>query len=433
MKFPSVPTNLVQTATAITLGILPWQNSASAVSSPPILENESPLARPQLLVKNAEETAVLAETDTNDTALVDLSSTATTTNKRYTFSGNQRLNQLNNLAHQSSSALVVLEPSSPPSESTDIGTSNSSNLEAESDNSAIYIPVQPSAVDESSSLAIPIQIEENYTETSEVSLTTESDNSTISHSIPVTVDSTAEQKLVNLSDFEQQNYATKIEVEKPRLIDEIPNKTSIGEHQELVSVVRETEKSYPEENFPSMESNSNQSTSQNLVTSVPIQVDYYNPTVTPSPGAIVSPDLPQLYSPEQYLPEGERPFKGYIWPAKGVLTSGYGWRWGRMHKGIDIAAPVGTPIVAVADGEVISAGWNSGGYGNLVKLKHDDGSITLYAHNSKILVRRGQKVEQGQHIANMGSTGFSTGPHLHFEVHPQGIKAVDPIAFLPSK
>jgi murein DD-endopeptidase MepM/ murein hydrolase activator NlpD len=104
-----------------------------------------------------------------------------------------------------------------------------------------------------------------------------------------------------------------------------------------------------------------------------------------------------------------------------------------MHKGIDIAAPIGTPIVAAADGKVISAGWNSGGYGNLVKIKHFDGSITLYAHNSKILVRRGQWVKQGQQIAKMGSTGFSTGPHLHFEIHPKGKQAVNPIALLPRK
>ncbi|RAQ40206.1 peptidase M23, partial [Arthrospira sp. O9.13F] len=107
------------------------------------------------------------------------------------------------------------------------------------------------------------------------------------------------------------------------------------------------------------------------------------------------------------------------------------WRWGRMHRGIDIAGPVGTPILAAAPGVVIFSGWNSGGYGNLVELEHPDGSVTLYAHNHRNLVSKGQKVTQGQLIAEMGSTGFSTGPHLHFEIHPTGNGAVNPMALLP--
>lgn len=151
-------------------------------------------------------------------------------------------------------------------------------------------------------------------------------------------------------------------------------------------------------------------------------------------GQQVSPDLPPLGTAGTYLPQpGTATFKGFIWPSKGALTSGYGWRWGRMHKGIDIAAPVGTPIVAAAPGVVVKAGWNSGGYGNLVDIQHADGTLTRYAHNKKILVHTGQQVEQGQQISEMGSTGFSTGPHLHFEVHPLGKKAVNPIAYLPGK
>ncbi len=145
------------------------------------------------------------------------------------------------------------------------------------------------------------------------------------------------------------------------------------------------------------------------------------------------PQLPPLSSPDEYLPDNSNFFNGYMWPAQGTLTSGYGWRWGRMHKGIDIAAPIGTPIVAAATGEVISAGWNSGGYGNLVKVRHPDGSVTLYAHNNKIFVRQGQKVRQGQQIAEMGSTGYSTGPHLHFEIRTNGTTAINPIARLPKK
>ncbi len=147
----------------------------------------------------------------------------------------------------------------------------------------------------------------------------------------------------------------------------------------------------------------------------------------------VKPELPPLSSSDNYLPETPPEFDGYIWPAKGVMTSGYGWRWGRLHKGIDIAAPIGTPIMAAGAGEVVSAGWNSGGFGKLVKLKHPDGSLSLYAHNNRILVRKGQKVKQGQQIAEMGSTGFSTGPHLHFEIHPPGKGAANPMAFLPRK
>lgn len=159
-------------------------------------------------------------------------------------------------------------------------------------------------------------------------------------------------------------------------------------------------------------------------------------------GTTVSPSkLPPLAAVDQYLPqaidETTPPPSGssneYIWPAKGVLTSGYGWRWGRMHRGIDIANATGTPIFAATDGVVEKAGWNSGGFGNLVDIRHADGSLSRYAHNSRILVRAGQQVRQGQQIATMGSTGFSTGPHLHFEIHTAGKGAVNPIAMLPSR
>ncbi len=152
----------------------------------------------------------------------------------------------------------------------------------------------------------------------------------------------------------------------------------------------------------------------------------------PSIGKMVSPDLPPLGQADTYLPGGSMQFTGYGWPARGALTSGYGWRWGRMHRGIDIAAPTGTPIVAAAPGIVTYADWNSGGYGNLVEIQHPNGSLTVYAHNSQILVREGQKVSQGELIAKMGSTGRSTGPHLHFEIHPKGNGAVNPMAYLPS-
>ncbi|MBC6434985.1 peptidoglycan DD-metalloendopeptidase family protein [Nostoc sp. HG1] len=167
------------------------------------------------------------------------------------------------------------------------------------------------------------------------------------------------------------------------------------------------------------------------VAMAPAGSETYAPLVRSSVGKMVSPSLPPIGKPDAYLPDSSGKFNGYIWPAKGMLTSGYGWRWGRMHKGVDIAAPVGTPIVAAAPGKVITAGWNDGGYGNLVEVKHGDGSVTLYAHNSRILVKVGQTVAQGQQIADMGSTGFSTGPHSHFEVHLPGKGAVNPVARLP--
>ncbi|WP_375515121.1 peptidoglycan DD-metalloendopeptidase family protein [uncultured Nostoc sp.] len=160
-------------------------------------------------------------------------------------------------------------------------------------------------------------------------------------------------------------------------------------------------------------------------------------------GRTVSPQvMPPLAAVDQYLP---RPIDeltpppsssstiAYTWPAKGTLTSGFGMRWGRPHKGIDIANSTGTPVVASAEGTIEKAGWNNGGYGNLVEIRHPDGSTTRYAHNSKILVQPGQQVHQGETIALMGTTGHSTGPHSHFEIHPGGKDAVNPIAFLPQR
>ncbi|MEG4850082.1 peptidoglycan DD-metalloendopeptidase family protein [Microcoleus sp. B5-D4] len=171
---------------------------------------------------------------------------------------------------------------------------------------------------------------------------------------------------------------------------------------------------------------------QPVVATAPLGADGYDPLSNPSLGRMVSPELPPLSSPDTYLPNGkQQSANGFIWPSKGVLTSGYGWRWGRMHKGIDIAGPIGTPIVAASDGVVTYAQWNDGGYGYLVEITHPDGTETVYAHNSRILVQKGQRVAQGEQISEMGSTGFSTGPHLHFEIHPPGQGAINPMAFLP--
>jgi murein DD-endopeptidase MepM/ murein hydrolase activator NlpD len=118
---------------------------------------------------------------------------------------------------------------------------------------------------------------------------------------------------------------------------------------------------------------------------------------------------------------------GFIWPVSGVVTSGFGWRWGRMHEGIDISAPAGTTIRAVAAGTVIFAGW-MGGYGNLTIVDHGNGLATAYAHQSAIYVGGGS-VSQGTAIGAVGCTGSCTGNHLHFEVRVNGT-AVDPMGYL---
>ncbi len=119
---------------------------------------------------------------------------------------------------------------------------------------------------------------------------------------------------------------------------------------------------------------------------------------------------------------------GFIWPCNGVVVSGFGMRWGRMHEGIDIGCGYGAPIWAAAAGTVIWSGWR-GGYGNAVVVDHGNGLATLYAHSSTLLVSVGQTVSQGETVALIGSTGNSSGPHLHFEVRVNG-SAVDPLLYL---
>lgn len=119
----------------------------------------------------------------------------------------------------------------------------------------------------------------------------------------------------------------------------------------------------------------------------------------------------------------------FAWPVRGKLSSKFGRRWGRNHEGIDLSAPTGTPIFAAEAGRVIFAG-RKGGYGKAVVVKHAGQYKTLYAHASKLVVRTGQFVERGQKIAEVGSTGRSTAPHLHFEVVRGGTKQ-NPLGYLP--
>jgi septal ring factor EnvC (AmiA/AmiB activator) len=120
---------------------------------------------------------------------------------------------------------------------------------------------------------------------------------------------------------------------------------------------------------------------------------------------------------------------GFAWPMCAPVTSEYGPRWGRMHRGIDQGASTGTPIGASKAGTVIFAGWQ-GGYGNLTLIDHHDGVVTAYAHQSRFAVSAGASVSQGQTIGYVGNTGNSTGPHLHFETRVNG-NAVNPRQYLP--
>ena len=119
----------------------------------------------------------------------------------------------------------------------------------------------------------------------------------------------------------------------------------------------------------------------------------------------------------------------FLRPVHGPVTSPFGQRWGRLHAGIDFGAPTGTPVGAGGRGTVISAGWNSGGYGNLIVIQHRLGFQTWYAHLSAVHVRAGQGVGGGTRIGSVGSTGASTGPHLHFEVRRNGTP-IDPAPYL---
>ncbi|KLO32376.1 M23 family metallopeptidase [Mycobacterium haemophilum] len=122
----------------------------------------------------------------------------------------------------------------------------------------------------------------------------------------------------------------------------------------------------------------------------------------------------------------------YVMPTKGTFTSNFGYRWGVLHAGIDLANAIGTPILAVSDGVVIDAG-PTAGYGMWVKLRHADGTVTLYGHVNTTLVSVGQRVMAGDQIATIGNRGNSTGPHLHFEVLLGGSERIDPVPWLAKR
>jgi murein DD-endopeptidase MepM/ murein hydrolase activator NlpD len=144
---------------------------------------------------------------------------------------------------------------------------------------------------------------------------------------------------------------------------------------------------------------------------------------TTPPSKQVTPQ-PLTGVPEQYAGSLRWPLDAYI------VSSEFGERWGKMHKGMDMAADAGEPVYAIAAGEVIYAGDGLRGYGNVVILRHDRKTSSLYAHNSELKVKQGDQVAQGTLIALLGSTGHSTGPHVHFEIR-DGDTAVNPRTVLP--
>lgn len=122
----------------------------------------------------------------------------------------------------------------------------------------------------------------------------------------------------------------------------------------------------------------------------------------------------------------------FVKPTQGIFTSGFGYRWGALHGGVDIANSIGTPIYAVSDGVVVDVG-PTAGYGALVKLRHSDGTVTLYGHINSWNVTLGERVFAGDQIATIGNRGNSTGPHLHLEVLVNGTDRIDPVPWLAKR
>ncbi len=123
----------------------------------------------------------------------------------------------------------------------------------------------------------------------------------------------------------------------------------------------------------------------------------------------------------------------YVLPTRGLFTSGFGYRWGALHDGVDLAGPVGTPIYAASDGVVIDAGPTNSGYGAWVKIRHADGTVTRYGHINSWDVQTGQRVFAGDQIATIGNRGNSTGPHLHLSVLLDGVNPTDPVSWMAAR
>ncbi len=149
-------------------------------------------------------------------------------------------------------------------------------------------------------------------------------------------------------------------------------------------------------------------------------------SLTP-PAAVVRSVATRPGGRERALRDAELRFR---WPVRGKVSSGYGWRRGRKHEGIDIPARRGTPVLAAEGGRVIHSGRGLGAYGTVVIVKHGGHYTTVYAHNRRNLVGKGEFVEKGQVIGEVGSTGNASGTHLHFEIR-RDRRADDPLRYLP--
>ena len=150
------------------------------------------------------------------------------------------------------------------------------------------------------------------------------------------------------------------------------------------------------------------------------------------PGQLERLTTSQQVLAERAAREAEARRPKFVAPTVGTLTSAYGSRWGTTHWGIDIANRIGTPIYSVADGVVIEAGPASG-FGLWIRVRHDDGTVTVYGHIDRYLVNEGQRVRAGTQIATMGNRGYSTGPHLHFEVWSAAGSKINPLTWLRGK
>ena len=143
-------------------------------------------------------------------------------------------------------------------------------------------------------------------------------------------------------------------------------------------------------------------------------------------GVLVQDYEARPHDPKMYLKSGE-----FLWPvpSSNTISSGFGHRWGRAHEGVDISARVGSHIVAAAEGVVVYSGSEIGGYGNITVIAHKNGFFSVYAHAKSNFTHQGQRVYRGQVISQIGMTGRTTGPHLHFEIRKNG-EAIDPASFL---
>jgi murein DD-endopeptidase MepM/ murein hydrolase activator NlpD len=156
------------------------------------------------------------------------------------------------------------------------------------------------------------------------------------------------------------------------------------------------------------------------------------PDAGASPDARVADQTPSE-APAPAAPPRKAPTARFRWPVDAPrVTSLFGSRWGRPHEGIDLQAAIGTPVYAADEGEVVYAGNKVRGYGNMVVVKHHDDLMTVYAHNSVLLVKVGDRVALGQRLALSGQSGHATGPHVHFEVR-RGQVPRDPLQFLPGR